>query len=111
MSGRPRAHSLQEQEENPDESGRRVTILLLILLVISIGMNFSLAQQQRETATRSAELDLALDRAMERIDRETQRANNAEGTLAEVDRNVDTVQERIAELQSALSALSKSTSR
>jgi uncharacterized protein HemX len=111
MSGSPRAHPLQEQEAPSDESGRRVTILLLILLVISVGMNFSLAQQQRTTAIRSAELDLALDRAMERIDQETQRANNAEGALAEVDRNVDTVQERIAELQSALSALSKSTER
>lgn len=111
MSGSARRRASVQQEAEPEESGHRVAILLLILLVISVGMNFSLAQQQQATAARSAELAQALARATERIDQETQRANNAEGSLAEVDRSVDTVQQRITDLQSALFELSKATTR
>jgi len=102
-----------EQSETPAKGGSRsrLPILLFVLLLVSVVLNISQLQQQRTLATQASELETALDGAMARIDEETIRANHAEGTLAEVDRNVDNVQERIAELQSALTDLSKATAR
>ena len=74
-------------------------------------MNFWQSEQRQSLSRQSADLDLALDQAMERIDSETGRANLAEETLTEIDRSVDTVQERIADLQSALTDLSKAAAR
>jgi uncharacterized protein HemX len=92
-------------------SGGRGTVLLLVLLAMSVAIHFYQFAQQRSDAAQAADVELALDRAMERIDSETIRANQAEGALTEVDRSVDKVQERIADLQSALSELSDATKR
>lgn len=96
---------------NSKKARRGWNLLLLVLLLVSVAFNVLQAQQRRESAARSLETQIALDRAIVRIDAETIRANQAEGTLTEIDRNVDTVQERIAELQSALSKLAESVER
>jgi cell division protein FtsL len=101
------------RDEAPDhrKPQRKVAFLLAALLLSSIAINVYLVHQSRRLDAQFEQLDLALDRAMERIDQETVRANLAEGTLSEIDRNVDNVQERIAELQSALTRLSKASAR
>ena len=109
------AHASPEgsPRDSPSEQkpSRRLAIVLLALLLISVAFNVLQAQQQRRSAVQTGETELALDRAMERIDEETFRANSAEGTISEIDRNVDNVQERISDLQSALSKLSEATTR
>lgn len=97
--------------ETGKPSSRKLPVLLFVLLLVSLGANFWQAQQRTSLDAQTAELDLALDRAMERIDSETVRANSAEASLDEIDRSVDNVQERIAELQAALSKLADATAR
>ncbi len=92
-------------------SGRKRTMLLLLLLIISVVVNVFQAQQSRRSTSEYAQIHTALDGAMERIDQETIRANHAEAELTEIDRSVDNVQERIAELQSALAHLAKASER
>jgi len=104
-------------EESPrnapreQKASRKLWIVLLVLLLISVAINVMQAQQRQRAAVQAGEIELALDRAMERIDAETFRANSAEGTISAIDQNVDNVQERIADLQSALSKLSEATAR
>ena len=109
----PSGRDTTSDANNPKQksSGRKLPAFLLILLLASVAMNFWQVEQRQGLSQRSVELDLALDRAMERVDSETGRANLAEGTLSEIDRSVDNVQERISDLQSALSNLSKAAAR
>ena len=107
----PESDAADTSDAHTKGSGRRLPALLAILLLLSVAMNFWQSEQQQNLSRQSAEVDLALDRAMERIDAETGRANLAEETLTEIDRSVDTVQERIADLQSALTSLSEAAAR
>ena len=58
-----------------------------------------------------AELQQAVDAAVERIDSETLRANGAEAALDRVDSAVDVVNERVLGLQEALDGLREATVR
>ena len=110
-SSRQDANETLRSSPSLTNPGRKLVLVLLALLLISVAINLMQAQQQRRAAVQSAEIDLALDHAMQRIDEETIRGNRAEGTLTKIDRNVDNVQERIAELQAALLQLSEATAR
>ena len=92
-------------------SGGKRTMLLLLLLIVSVVVNVFQAQQSRRSTSEYAQIHTALDGAMERIDQETSRANHAEAELTEIDRSVSNVQERIAELQSALAHLAEISER
>jgi len=110
----PADDSADESADNSpleQKRSRKLGIVLLVVLLISVTINVLQAQQRQRAAVQAGEIELALDRAMQRIDAETIRANAAEGTISEIDRNVDNVQERIADLQSALSKLSEATTR
>ena len=89
----------------------KLTTLLGVLLFLSVGLNFWQSQNQANLEARGEETIVALERAVERIDVETLRANRAETTLSAIDRGVDKVNERILELQAALSELSQLTER
>lgn len=94
-----------------DKSSSKLTPLLGVLLLISVGLNFWQSQTQANLETQAGETTVALDRAIERIDLETLRANRAETKISAIDGGVDTVNERILELQAALADLSELTAR
>lgn len=91
----------QKKRRGPD----RIAVVLLLLLLVSVAMNVVQARQGARLENRLDEFELALNQAVERLDQQTARALDAEGTLSDVDTAMQTVRERIAGLQQALDEL------
>lgn len=102
-------------ESTAEETGsNRGGLLLLVvagLLLVSIAINLKQSGDVGRLEAERAELQQALDGAVERIDVETARANGAEAALDRVDRAVDVVNERVLGLQEALDGLREATVR
>ena len=94
-----------KQRRGPD----RLAVVLLLLLLVSVAMNVVQGRQGARLESRLDELELSLDQAVERLDRQTARALDAEGALSDVDTAMQTVRERSAGLQQALDELDSAT--
>lgn len=88
-----------------------IALVLAVLLVGSIAINLKQSRDVATLETQSAEIEQALDAAVERIDVETARANSAESALDRVDGAVDIVNEQVLGLQEALNGLREATAR
>ena len=102
-------------EEAPEKkrSGRMGLLALVLagLLLVSVAINLKQSGDVGRLEAERAELQQAVDAAVERIDSETLRANGAEAALDRVDRAVDVVNERVLGLQEALDGLREATVR
>ena len=102
-----------EQAPEKKRSGGMGLLALVLagLLLVSVAINLKQSGDVGRLETERAELQQAVDAAVERIDSETLRANGAEAALDRVDRAVDVVNERVLGLQEALDGLREATVR
>ena len=93
------------------KSSRRLTLILLVLLLGSVAFNVWQWQERSALNARSDEFEIALTQAVEKLDQQTVRALDAEGTLSSVDDAMGNVRVRILELQQALDELAGAATR
>ena len=86
-----------------------VAIVLGLLLAGSVALNLKQSHDLATQADTNTQFEMALTAAVDRIDVETVRADDAEATLGGIDGAVDTVNDRVASLLEALTALSEAT--
>lgn len=88
-----------------------LALVLGLLLAGSIAFNLKQSRDLATLADTNNQFEMALTAAVDRIDVETGRADSAEATLGGIDGAVDTVNERVAALLEALTALSEATQK
>ena len=88
-----------------------LALVLGLLLAGSVAFNLKQSRDIATLADTNEQFGMALTAAVDRIDVETIRAESAEATLGGIGGAVETVNERVASLLEALTALSEAAAQ